>query len=90
MITSIREVEAGLGNTVRTFCDKEINQRRVHRTSIVIKKRINKGDILNEDNLTVKRPGTGIKPKFINDIIGKKCKHDLDIETLLSWNDIEL
>ena len=37
---------------------------------------ISKGDIFTEDNLTFKRPGTGLSPKFFKDILGKPAVRD--------------
>ena len=88
MVKGIREVEAGLGVTNRVFSDKEINQRKVHRTSIVVNSPIKKGDIFTKENLTIKRPGIGIMPKHYEKIIGKKSNKDLSTETLLAWNDV--
>jgi len=88
LMTGIREVELGLGVSNRLFSEKELGQRKVHRTSIVVNSTINKGDVFSSENITIKRPGTGIMPKHYNSIIGKKSNYDLSPETLLTWNDI--
>ncbi|MDG2449492.1 MAG: N-acetylneuraminate synthase family protein [Saprospiraceae bacterium] len=88
MVKGIREVEVGLGVSTRIFSDKELNQRKVHRTSIVVSKPIKKGDVFTKENLTIKRPGIGLKPKYYEGIIGKVSNKDLDTEALLSWSDI--
>lgn len=88
MVKGIREVEAGLGSSQRQFGEKEVGQRKVHRRSIVVKKPIKSGKIYTEENLTIKRPGIGIKPKYWNDVIGKRASRNLDPDQLLSWSDI--
>lgn len=88
LIAGLREVEAGLGTTQRMFCEKEIGQRLVHRRSIVVKKPIQAGEILTEDNLTIKRPGTGIKPKYLDVVLGKRVKDACQPDTLLEWANI--
>ena len=88
LIEGLREVEEGLGSTQRVFCDKEIGQRKVHRRSIVVKSRIEAGEVLTIDNLIIKRPGIGIKPKYLDDILGKKVIEACDAESLLSWSNI--
>ena len=88
MVEGIREVEAGLGIANRIFGEKEINQRKVHRTSIVVASFIKKGEVFTKDNLTIKRPGIGIKPKYLENILGKKANNNLEPETLLSWNEL--
>ncbi|MBX9734687.1 MAG: N-acetylneuraminate synthase [Chitinophagaceae bacterium] len=89
LVKGIREVEAGLGSTVRQFGEKEIGQRKVHRRSIVVSRQINKGDIFSLDNLIIKRPGIGIKPKYLYQILGMKATQYLEPEELLKWSDIE-
>ena len=88
LVKGIREVEKGLGDGVRVFSEKEASQRKVHRRSIVADKDILRGEIFNEDNLTIKRPGIGIKPKHWYEILGKKSKVDVKKEQLLKWEDI--
>ncbi len=90
LVTGIREVEAGLGGTKRSFGEKELGQRRVHRRSIVINRNIKSGETFTVENLIIKRPGTGIKPKYWDEILGKKARRDLVPDQLLSWSDITL
>ena len=53
-------------------------------------KEINKGDILSEENIWVKRPGTGnILAKHFQSIIGKKSKIDMPKDHHLNWTDFE-
>ena len=49
---------------------------------------MNKGDVFGEDNLTIKRPGIGIKPKHLEAILGKEANNDIEPEELLKWDDI--
>lgn len=89
LVTGLREVEAGLGSSVRIFGEKEIGQRKVHRTSIVTQTAVQAGDVFNGENLCIKRPGIGIAPKYWDDIIGKKASTTLEPETILKWSDID-
>ena len=88
LIRGLREVEAGLGTTVRRFGKKELGQRKVHRLSIVVNRPIKEGETFTEESLAIKRPGTGIQPKQLDGIIGKKARKDLRPEALLSYSDI--
>ncbi|HIA11459.1 MAG TPA: N-acetylneuraminate synthase [Flavobacteriales bacterium] len=88
MVKGIREVEAGFGSFKRQFFEKEIGQRKVHRTSIVVSQPIAKGETFTKENLTIKRPGIGIMPKNWDKVLGKKALTDLTPETLLSWSEI--
>jgi sialic acid synthase SpsE len=87
-VTGIREVEAGLGTTKRIFEEKEKGQRRVHRRSIVIGIEVQSGEVFTRNNLVIKRPGIGIKPKYLNFILGKKSKINYKPDELLSWENV--
>lgn len=89
MVKGIRDVEKGLGLSVRQFGDKEIGQRKVHRRSLVVKAPIKRGENFSEANLTIKRPGIGVKPKYWYDFLGKKSNRDLEPESLVNWSDVE-
>lgn len=86
MVTAIRDVECALGNGIKRPSAEEEAIKRVARRSIVAKIDISKGKILTEDVLTVKRPGTGINPKYIKSIIGKKICVDIQKDDAISWD----
>jgi N-acetylneuraminate synthase len=88
LVAGIREVESGLGSTRRIFEEKEKGQRKVHRRSIVIGKEIQSGETFTKDNLVVKRPGIGIKPKYLHTILGKKSKINYKADELLDWENV--
>lgn len=70
MVAAIRNVEAALGDGVKVPSASEQKNIAIARKSIVAKCRIEKGQVFTEDNLTTKRPGTGISPMCWNEIIG--------------------
>lgn len=70
MVTAIRNVEAALGTNVKTPSSAEIPNIPVARRSIVAKRDIRPGEIFTAENLTTKRPGTGLSPMLWNKIIG--------------------
>ena len=76
MVNEIRNVEAALGSGSKTATRSEIVNRDVARRSLVAAKRINKGDILDENNLTTKRPGMGISSIFFYDWLGRPAEMD--------------
>ena len=57
------------------------------RRSIVAKKKINKGQVIKRNMLDFKRPGTGLSPKNINRIIGKKIKRTIEFDEILKEED---
>lgn len=76
MIAGIRNIELALGCGEKAPSSSEKKNITVARKSIVAKKTIRKGERFTEDNLAVKRPGTGISPMRWNEIIGLYADKD--------------
>lgn len=76
MVIAIRNVEVAIGTGEKKPSFSEIKNIEIARKSIVAKCNINKGEILNEENLTVKRPAIGISPMKWDEIIGTIAKKD--------------
>lgn len=83
MIRAIRNIEAALGNGKKEPSESEKRNIGVVRKSIVAKCEIAKGEIFIEDNLTTKRPGTGISPMLWTQIIGQKAKRNFSADELI-------
>jgi len=83
MIATIREVEKALGNGVKKPTEREEEIKKFVRRSIVAKRFIPEGTVITEDMLTFKRPGTGIEPKYLNFIIGRKSKQAIEKDELI-------
>ncbi|WP_407392081.1 N-acetylneuraminate synthase family protein [Methanobrevibacter sp.] len=73
----------GMKNKQPLIC--ESSARKEARRSIVALRDIKKGEVISEDNITFKRPGTGIYPSQIDDVIGKVAKEDIPEDTLLNF-----
>lgn len=89
MVENIRLTELVMGSGALGVLDVEKKTRESARMSIVAKRDIKKDEIIREDMLTLKRPGTGILPKFIDELIGKKIKHDMHTDEQIKWDDVE-
>ena len=76
MVSSIRNIEKALGSGHKTITESERRNISIARKSIVAACDIKKGEILTENNLTVKRPGTGISPMRWNEVIGTVANRD--------------
>ena len=84
MIISIRNIEKALiGDGFKEPSKSELKNISIARKSIVAKKKILKGEIFNENNLTIKRPGNGISPMLWDKIIGLKSKKNYQIDDLI-------
>ncbi len=83
MIKAIRNIEIALGNGIKKPSQSERPNIKIARKSIVAAKNISKNEIFTKDNITVKRPGTGINPMLWDDIIGRKaCRNFLTDELI--------
>jgi len=83
MIIGIRNIEEARGNGIKRVMPSEISNLLVARKSIVTKVNIKKGEIFSYDNLTTKRPGTGVSPLKIDEIIGTKSNRDYLADELI-------
>lgn len=85
MVTAIRNVKAALGSKDKIVSCSERENKKVARKSIVASKNIAEGETFTEQNLTVKRPGTGISPMRWEDILGKKAQKSFQEDDLIEW-----
>lgn len=83
MVDGIRCIEQALGDGVKQPSKSENSNRQVIRKSIVAAKKIKKGELLTEENLTTKRPGTGINPMKWNEVVGKKAERDYEEDEMI-------
>ena len=75
MVIAIRNVQRAIGDGVKKPASaRELGNRDVARKSIVAAKAIAAGEVFTEDNLTTKRPGTGISPMKWEEVLGRKAK----------------
>lgn len=88
MVADIRKVEAALG--VPTYgVSKQEESSMVFRRSIFAVKDIAKGELLTEENIRIIRPGYGLKPKYMKDVLGLPASVELKRGTPLSFTSIE-
>ena len=76
MVAAIRHIEAALGQPEKVVTRSEAKNLAIARKSIVAKVAIAKGEVLSADNLTVKRPGTGVSPMLWDDVVGTTADRD--------------
>ncbi|CAM3815422.1 N,N'-diacetyllegionaminic acid synthase [Vibrio aerogenes CECT 7868] len=76
MVSSIRQVEVALGRSVKAPTISEVNNKPVARKSLVASRTIKAGEIFDESNLVIKRPGTGISPYRYWELLGSAAGQD--------------
>ena len=81
----IKNLHQIIGDKEKTYLKSEKNSRKFARRSIVARKFIKKNQLIQLDDLICKRPGTGLEPKKIKLIVGKKAKKNI-IEDQIIFN----
>jgi N,N'-diacetyllegionaminate synthase len=83
MVKSIRNIERALGDGIKRPSPSELKNIFIVRKSIVAAEIIKKGEILSQNNLTVKRPGHGISPMKWNEVLGKPAIRKFNYNELI-------
>lgn len=85
MVSAIRNLEKALsGSGMKEVSPSEQKNMAIARKSIVATKEIHKGELFTEDNIGVKRPGTGISPMKWDEVIGKVSQQDFAEDELIT------
>lgn len=83
MVRAIRNIEIAIGNGIKKPSPSERKNIPIARKSIVAVCHIAAGETFNKNNLTVKRPGTGISPMKWDVIIGRTAERDYKKDDLI-------
>lgn len=87
MVAGIRQVEQGLGDGIKAGpAVEEQEMYRLARRSIVVARDVPAGKILEAADLTVKRPGYGIKPNMMPYVVGRRARQALAHDDILTWD----
>jgi N-acetylneuraminate synthase len=83
MVAGIRQVERALGPGGKAPTRSELKTRPIARKSIVARAPIGKGELFTVENLAVKRPGTGLSPALLWDLIGRRASATYGADDLI-------
>lgn len=83
MVRAIRNIEDALGSDEKIPSESEKRNIGIVRKSIVAKCVIDAGELFSEDNLTTKRPGTGISPMLWEQVLGQAAKRKFNADELI-------
>lgn len=89
LVKSCYNVNIALGSPIRVVSDAELAQRKKMRRSIVAARDIQLGEILKEEDMDVKRPGTGIPPEKLADLVGKVVNKNIEHDCMILFEDLE-
>tara|TARA_B110000003_G_C16594858_1_gene513255 strand:- start:369 stop:1370 length:1002 start_codon:yes stop_codon:yes gene_type:complete len=89
LVNSIRDFEKMEGNGEKIPTKAEKKNAKNNRKSIVAIKDISKGEKFDLNNLGVKRPGSGLKPEKIYEILDKKSNSNIKYDDIIKWSDVK-
>ena len=88
MVDNIRQVEKSLGR-VNYPTDPTTIKGRDYSRSLYVAQPMKKGDVITEENVRSVRPGHGLHPKYLSELIGRKVNRDLELGDRMSWDVVE-
>jgi len=86
MVGAIRNVEKALGDGIKRPGAGERENMPYARRSLVAAKDIAAGEVITEEKLAVRRPGTGIPPKMFDVVVGRRARVNIAAGTVLDWD----
>lgn len=90
MVTAIRNIELALsGDGIKQPSSSELPNKTVIRKSIHAGRKMKKGETISEEDLVMLRPGEGISPMQISEVIGRTVNKTIKAGTLLAWEDLK-
>ncbi|MGB3946580.1 MAG: N-acetylneuraminate synthase [Bacteroidia bacterium] len=88
MVNAIRNIEKAMGSGEKQPSETEKKNRLAARKSIHLVKKVEKNHIITEQDLIMKRPGDGISPMLMEQVLGKKLISDFESEHKLEWGNM--
>lgn len=88
MVRGIRDIEKAIGSPRKEVIESELIHYNRGRRSLFARVNIPKGTIITKDMLAVLRPGIGLKPKYLEIIVGRKAAVDIEAQEPIKWNKI--
>jgi N-acetylneuraminate synthase/N,N'-diacetyllegionaminate synthase len=90
LVTAICRVETSLGDGIKQPTPSELEIMPAVCKSLVTTQRLRAGTVLTEAMITFKRPGTGISPAQVSNVIGMTLKKDKDVDEVITWEDLKI
>ena len=87
LVQVVRTAEKCLGTPVKEAKEEELQMRAISRESLFMKNSVSKGQLISDDDMCLKRPGTGLYATFRKDIAGRIATHNLPKGKMLEFGD---
>jgi N-acetylneuraminate synthase len=88
LVEGSRAVFSALGSGVRRVSEAELEKRKVFRRRMVTTRPLKCGEFITAEDVTFKRPGTGIQPDELRYVVGRAVARDVEAEEELEWADL--
>lgn len=85
-IANFKWIDTVLGSPNKTVLECERIPRREARRSLVLTRDMKAGEVVKENDIMPKRPGTGISPEYTEIVVGRRVVRDLEEDTVLTWD----
>ena len=89
LVNETRAAWQALGGSVKKPIESEIPAMKYMRRSVVTVVNVPAGTRLTTDMIACKRPGTGISPKYFDQVIGRRVRADIAADEVLSWESLD-
>lgn len=89
IVKSVRQFEIMRGDGVKRPAASEAITRRNNRKSVVMQRPVRAGEIIQAADVAIKRPGYGVEPKRLDEVVGRRARRDLAAEDVLAWEDLQ-
>jgi pseudaminic acid synthase len=89
MVKAVREVETALGKVNYSLTEKTKKSKEFERSLFVVKD-VSTGEVLTEENIRSIRPGNGMHPRYLSNVLGKKAKEKIKKGTPLKWQLVKI
>lgn len=88
MVQAIRNISMAIGDGIKKVTNSEMKNIALARKSIVANQNLKANEILDEKNITTKRPGTGVSPMYWDYYIGKRLRNNISQDQIINEDDI--
>lgn len=83
LVETVRNVELALGDGIKRIMPSEAHNKNKMQKSLVTTRHMQEGEIFKPQDLTCKRPGTGLPPNWFDKVLGKAVRYDLPANAIL-------
>ena len=85
MVAAVRVAEQALGQVHFGATEKEISSRQFRRSLFIVED-VRRGELLTAENVRSIRPGSGLHPRYLDTVLGRRAARDAPRGTPLSWD----